>query len=54
MASVQVREWRVHPFVETIQDESGGGKGAFEAPGEGTAEGWGGCGSKEGVIRVPV
>jgi hypothetical protein len=54
MAAVQVREWRVHPSIETIQNEGPSGKGAVETSGAATAKGWGGRGSKGRVVRVPV
>ena len=49
MASLQVCQWRVHAVVETIQDESSSGEGAFETTGAGAAVGSGGRDSNQKI-----
>jgi hypothetical protein len=40
MVIVQVHRRSVHAAIETVQDETSSGEGAFETPGAGTAGGW--------------
>ena len=51
MALVQIRRRSVHTVIETVQDESSSGEGAFETVGAGAA---GGCGWRDSSEAMSV